>query len=114
MVKMVNKTSRKREPVSDFPRQHRGNKYGVYRLFSSIGLVIILGLLTMIGAQYIQHYRSAQELARFEEKIAEQELRQEELLSEIDRLQHNDYIEVLARDRLGLVKPGEIIFQLED
>ncbi len=114
MVKMVNKTNKKRPPVSDFPRQHRGNRYSVYRLFSSIGIVIILGLLIMTGAQYIQQYRSAQELARYEEKIAEQKARHDELQAEIERLQHNDYIEVLARDRLGLVKPGEIIFQLED
>jgi len=36
------------------------------------------------------------------------------LEEEIVRLQDLDYLETLARERLGLVKPGEVIFQLED
>jgi len=111
---MVNKASKKRKPLADFPRRYQGNKYGVYKLVSTIGIFIIIGLFIIIGAQYFQYFRAAQELARFEEKINEQETRQELLQEEVERLQHIDYIEVLARDRLGLVKPGEIIFQIED
>ncbi len=111
---MFNKKAKKRQTVSGFPKKRRGGNYTAYRLFSGIGLLMILGLLVLIGAQSVQHYRSRQELARFEAKIAGQKSLQEELMAEIEKLQHHDYIEVLARDRLGLVKPGEIIFQLED
>ncbi|MBW6462691.1 MAG: septum formation initiator family protein [Firmicutes bacterium] len=86
----------------------------MYKLINTIGIIIIVGLFVIIGAQYLQSYSAAQELELFETRIKEQEARQELLQDEIERLQHLDYIEILARDRLGLVKPGEIIFQLED
>ena len=47
-------------------------------------------------------------------RILNQKANQKALSEEIERLQELDYIEVLARERLGLVKPDEIIFQLED
>ncbi len=111
---MANKTSKKRKPLADFPRRYQGNKYGMYKLISTIGIFIIVGLFIIIGAQYFQYFKAAQELARFEERVSEHETRQEMLQEEVEKLQHIDYIEVLARDRLGLVKPGEIIFQIED
>ncbi len=86
----------------------------MYRLVSTIGILLVFGLLLMIGAQYIQQLRIGQELADYEAKVLEQELRQEDLQVEIERLQDPNYIEVQARDRLGLVKPDEIIFQLQD
>jgi cell division protein FtsB len=46
--------------------------------------------------------------------LREHEARQAAIELEIERLKELDYIEILARERLGLVKPGEIIFQLED
>ncbi len=114
MVKMVNKAKKSKPSVSDFPRGYRENKYSMYRLVTIIGGFVIVGLLVIMGAQYIQYYRANQELARYESRIEEQEMRQQALEIEIERLEHLDYIEVLARDRLGLVKPGEIIFQFED
>jgi len=86
----------------------------MYRLFSIVGFFIILGLLVTIGAQYIQQVRAKQELAAFEALLREHEARQAAIELEIERLKELDYIEIMARERLGLVKPGEIIFQLED
>ena len=114
MVKMGYKKARKKDTRTSFPRGHHGERYSMYRLITVAGLLVITGLLIIIGAQYLQHYRAEQELANLESRVAEQEARQDSLQEEIERLQHLDYIEILARDRLGLVKPGEIIFQLED
>jgi cell division protein DivIC len=113
VIKMVNK-AKKKKSRSDFSRRSQGNGYGMYKLIGAIGIILILGLVVIIGAQYLQSYSAAQELELFETRIKEHEARQEMLQEEIERLQHLDYIEILARDRLGLVKPGEIIFQLED
>ncbi len=108
------KKAKKKEVRSGFSGGHRGDHYSMYRLITVTGFLVIIGLLIIIGAQYLQYYRAEQELANLESRVAEQEARQDSLQEEIERLQHLDYIEILARDRLGLVKPGEIIFQLED
>ncbi len=96
-----------------FPRR-RGEGYSVYRLITTIGVFIIICLLVIIGAQFLNYRKVQQELADFEKRVRDYELRQAAIEQEIERLQNLDYIEVLARERLGLVKPGEIIFQLED
>lgn len=108
------KKVRKKDSRASFSRGRHGERYSMYRLITLAGFLVIIGLLIIIGAQYLQHNRADQELANLESRVAEQEARQESLQEEIERLQHLDYIEILARDRLGLVKPGEIIFQLED
>ena len=108
------KNRRSKDTVSVFPRKRRGDNYSVYRLVSLIGIFIILGFLAIIGAQYIQQVRAKQELADFEARLYEHEVRQAAIELEIERLKSLDYIEIMARERLGLVKPGEIIFQLED
>ncbi len=97
-----------------FPRRRRGNGYNLYRLINTIGVFIIVGLLIVIGAQFLKYQKVQQELADFEKRVSDYELRQAAVEEEIERLQNLDYIEALARERLGLVKPGEIIFQLED
>jgi cell division protein FtsB len=110
---MNNSAQKKRKTISSFPRQ-RGREYNVYRLVSSIGIFVILGLLIMIGAQYLQQYKVKLELAEYESRMEQEKARQAYIEAEIERLQNLDYLELLARERLGLVKPGEIIFQLED
>jgi len=111
---MNNKNQKIRDHVSTFPRHHQGENYSTYRLISIIGFFVILGLLVILGAQYIQYARAKQELEVFEARLREHEARQAAVEREIERLKDLDYIEVLARERLGLVKPDDIIFQLED
>jgi cell division protein FtsB len=103
-----------KDSLWSFPRRRRGDGYSLYRLITMIGVFIIIGLLVIIGAQFIKYQKVQQELADFEKRVRDYELRQAAVEEEIERLQNLDYIEALARERLGLVKPGEIIFQLED
>ncbi|MDW7738591.1 MAG: septum formation initiator family protein [Bacillota bacterium] len=86
----------------------------MYRFISMVGILIIIGMLVVLGTQYVKYYRVKKDLAEFETRIREYEVRMNELSTEVERLQEIDYIEILARKRLGLVKPGEIIFQFED
>ena len=106
--------NRKKKPVSNFPRQHRESKYNMYKFISIVGILVIIGLLTILGAQHLQQLKIEKELAEYENRLLEYEKRKAELELEIKRLQETGYIETLARERLGLVKPDEIIFQLED
>ncbi len=108
------KRKKAKRPVSRLPRQYRENRYSLYKLISSLGIFIIIALSVIIGVQYFQQLKIEQELAEYEFRLQEYEQRQADLKLEIERLQETDYIEALARERLGLVKPEEVIFQLED
>ncbi len=105
---------RKNDALTTFPGRHRENRYSMYRLLIIILGFMVCGLLIIIGAQYIRQYQAGKALEELEATIIEMRERQAELEEEILRLQDLDYIEVLARERLGLVKPDEVIFQFED
>lgn len=109
----MNRSYAKRS-VSKFPRHHRGNRYSLYRLLGITGFIVICGLMIIIGTQYIQQLQVSGELDKYEARIEEYETRGAVLSTEIEWLQNFDYIEVVARKRLGLVKPDEIVFQFED
>ena len=106
--------NKNKKQVSSIPRHYRENKYSLYRFISIVAVLIILGLITVLGAQHLQQLKIERELAAYENRLREFEERKSELELEIERLQETGYIETLARERLGLVKPDEIIFQLED
>ncbi len=101
-------------PVSRFPVRHTENRYSMLRLLLIVLSFIVLGLLVIIGAQYLRQREAGQALAELEKKISEMREQQATLEEEILKLQDLDYIEVLARERLGLVRPDEVIFQFED
>lgn len=105
---------KKKKPVSTFPRQYRDGKYSTYKFVSAVGILVIVGLLIMVAAQHLQQIKIEEELTKYEDRVIEYEQSKAELEMEIERLQETGYIETLARERLGLVKPDEIIFQLED
>ncbi len=111
---MIIKRKKPKDSISKFPRQHRENNYSMYKLICIMGFFIIIGLSVLIGVQHFQQLKTMEKLKEYESKAAEHRQRQSELELEIERLHENDYIEVLARERLGLVKPDEVIFQLED
>ena len=50
-----------------------------------------------------------EQVARLEEEIAAEEARSEELDEREIYIQTKQYVEQIARDRLGLVYPGEIL-----
>ena len=101
-------------PVSRFPVRHRENRYSMYKLLVIVLCLIVFGLLVIIGAQYLRQREAGQALDEMEKKISEMREQQATLEEEILKLQDLDYIEVLARERLGLVRPDEVIFQFED
>lgn len=111
----MNKKSRiNKDTVSAIPRRYKKNNYGLYKLITAVGFLFLCCLLLIIAAQYFQQVRIREDLAEYEARIESSEARQEALEIEIERLQELGYLEALARERLGLVKPGEVIYQLED
>ncbi len=96
------------------PRYRREGNFNMYRLFYYAGVFLICCLLLIIGAQYLGQRQAEQELLEYKTRIEKLEQRRQAAENEIARLHDLDYIEIQARNRLGLVKPDEMIFQLED
>lgn len=99
--------------VTVLPRRKRGN-FGIYKLTVIAGLVFMVLLLTVIGFQFVQRANLKKQLLQYQARIEEYETANRSTVNEIEKLQEYGYIELLARKYLGLVKPGETVFLLED
>ena len=83
--------------------------------------LIILGILLLVICIYsfgdyglYQYYQLSREEKRLQTKLAQLELESKQLEKERQLLQKQDpgYLERIAREKFGLVKPGEKIYKL--
>jgi cell division protein FtsB len=78
-------------------------------------LAAILILIGVASAGVVRQYLGQRaEIDRLEREIRSIEADRARLEAEIDRLQDPAYLERLARECLGMVKPGEIRFVVPD
>lgn len=68
----------------------------------------MVGLLTVFTASFLQVYRLEREAARLERLKQELQEQNAVLREEVKLLYTPGYIERIAREQLGLVKPGEV------
>lgn len=80
-------------------------KLNVYKI---IMVFLIVWLSYTFGKVFVEHHRLKQELEELAYEIRAFELRNEEIRLKIEEHSSPDYIEQVAREELGLVKPGEI------
>lgn len=73
----------------------------------------VLSLFTLFGERGALHlWRLLGEKAKLEERNFLLHKENESLRERIDRIRHDDaYLEKIAREELGLVRPGEIIYR---
>lgn len=76
-------------------------------------LVVLLVLLGLIfysfGGQMMEMYNVRHEIAKLREQMNEIKVKNDDLRKQIEQLNSEAYIEREAREKLGLVKPGEKI-----
>ncbi len=79
------------------------------RLAMLVVAIVVCWTVLAFGVQYIRTYTLAREAARLERHRQDLLVQNASLLGEIRRLRTDDqYIEQLARDQLGMLRPGEI------
>ncbi|MDT7043998.1 septum formation initiator family protein [Candidatus Nitronereus thalassa] len=75
--------------------------------------IALLAMWLLEGAEVTQSLRMADELERMNQEIAQLQQANASLEQEIHLVQHDRFtLEKLARERLGYVKEGEVVYQL--
>src|SRR5690625_1959976 len=96
---------------------NRSRKKRFIRRFTFCSLVIAVTFVIMFSYHMKQRAIYAEKQAEFDaltEKIVKLELKEKELLEEIDLLNDDEYILDIARSSYFLSKKGELIFQDPD
>jgi cell division protein FtsL len=73
-------------------------------------LLLTVNIVYTLTAQYITIRKSRAQEAQIKTQIEEAKEENERLKEELERMQSDEYMEKLAREKLGLIKPGEIPF----
>ena len=77
----------------------------------AILLLIIFYIVFIFSDKYAQILQLKEDIKKLETEVENLKLKNTSLLSEIELLKDDDYIEKIAREELGLSKPNEIIFK---
>lgn len=76
----------------------------------TVVLFVLLGLiLYSFGGQMMEMYNVRNEIAKIREQMDDIKVKNADLRKQIEQLNSEAYIEREAREKLGLVKPGEKI-----
>ncbi len=106
MKKTKNRNSRKAA------RAHR-NKVTMIGITS---VVCLLMVILLVQGQRLNAQASANEqrMAELEQQIEDENQRTQEIGDLEEYMQSDEYLEKVAKDKLGLIKDGEIIFKESD
>lgn len=91
------------------------------KLMKNTMLMILLVVCILFAALFVGGYRLNKKIdvalatkAELEDQIKDEEIRKEELEELEDYMQTDEYIREVAREKLGLVDDGDIIFRKDD
>lgn len=93
---------------------------GIWHFLNRLLIVLIaLAFLLLVGAFFVPELKATREQAAREEELRQAIQKQKDLLSrnmrEKEHLIHDPaYVEIVARDRLDLMKEGETIYRIEN
>lgn len=93
-------------------RHYKQNKAGIWCV-SCIVLILIIAMSTQIFRLHLQNEEMKAEEQRKTEQLEAEQERQEEIRAYEDYVTTPEYIEQLAKTRLGLVYSNEIVFKEE-
>lgn len=78
------------------------------------GIFIMLAIFVYMAYIFVNQqrllYAKKQELSKIENKFSEEEKINEELNMELEMIQSDEYIEKVAREKLGMVKRNERVY----
>lgn len=80
---------------------------------AAVVMVLLVGLLVQSQNLSAQNERYSAQKSELEQQIKDEEMRSDEIENLKDYVNSTEYIEKIARDKLGLVYKDEILFKAE-
>ncbi len=93
-------------------RPSKSNRRGMAAI-AAVVMVLLIGLLVQSQKLSTQNEQYAAQKTELEQQIKDEEMRAEEIEDLKDYVNSTEYIEKIARDKLGLVYRDEILFKAE-
>jgi cell division protein FtsB len=96
------------------PRLDPATRKRALRAVLALFLVLALGQLVLGDMGLLASFKQRHAASLLRREVAEKEAEIKALDADIEALNHDPFrIETLAREQLGLARPGEIIFQFQ-
>lgn len=96
-------------------REPTTNGKNLITVWLLIVILLMLGYAIFGSRGVVRIMQTERQKQQLEGQLADLQQNQQQLREEIDRLQHDkDYWEQLAREKLGMVREGELIYHLPD
>ena len=93
-------------------RPSRSNRRGMFAI-AAVVMVLLVGLLVQSQKLSAQNVKYAEKKANLEQQIKDEEMRADDIENMKDYIDSPEYIEKIAREKLGLVYKDEILFKAE-
>lgn len=91
----------------------RRRRNGVFMITAVVLILCFVFTYNSFGMKE-QLRQKGEQIEELEAQVAQQELIEENLVKESEYINSDDYIEEIARDKLGLVHDNEIVFKKQD
>ncbi|MCD7744514.1 MAG: septum formation initiator family protein [Lachnospiraceae bacterium] len=95
---------RKRKPS-------KSNRVGMYSI-AVIVMILLVGLLVQSQSLRAKNAEYVTQIADLEQEIQDEEVRAEEIEDLAEYLNSDEYVEKLAREKLGLVYDDDVIYRV--
>lgn len=89
-------------------RARAKRRFNLSRLPAVLFLVLLSYLLILVGAQFIRLHALERGVVQAEQDLKRIKVQNAALWERVRLLESDAYVESLAREKLGLVKPGEV------
>lgn len=107
---MKNKKNAKQKKSRGMIQSHqRGSIY--IAIFALLLLIVVVGVSTWSLKQKKDEYQATE--IEIEKQIEEEKARSEEIDEQEEYMKSEDYVKDVARDKLNLVEPDEIMFKAQ-
>lgn len=106
--------ARRKEKITYLPVAKKALHLPQFRLMPVLAVLAIIYFSALFIAQYSRLTQLRHSLQAIEMDIQTVRMQNEEMLSEIEKLHSSSYIEQMARQELGMVRPGELLFYFQE
>lgn len=79
-------------------------------VYAAVVTAVALYFVSTVVSQQISLSKQNKQIEELENKISEAQKESKDLKNQVDNLNNPEYIEKVARERLGLIRPNERIF----